>query len=41
MESHPFKNEDGKEVTFKITRGDYSPLMKLLADNLAKAKVCC
>lgn len=28
-----------KEVTFKVTRGDYAPLMKLLADNLAKAKV--
>ena len=26
-------------VTFNVTRGDYAPLMKLLADNLAKAKV--
>lgn len=25
-------------VTFKVTRGDYSPLMKLVADNLLKAK---
>ena len=27
-------------VTFKVTRGDYSPLMQHLAENLAKAKVC-
>ena len=30
-----------QEVTFKVTRGDYSPLMKLLVDNLMKAKVLC
>ena len=37
--THEFKNDDGSEVTFRVTRGDYSPLMKLLVDNLAKAKV--
>ena len=29
-----------KEVKFKVTRGDYSPLMNLLCDNLNSAKVC-
>ena len=37
--THEFKNDDGNEVTFRVTRGDYSPLIKLLVDNLAKAKV--
>ena len=37
--THEFKNGDGNEVTFRVTRGDYSPVMKLLVDNLAKAKV--
>ena len=38
--SHKFTPKDQTEaVNFKVTRGDYAPLMQLLADNLAKAKV--
>ena len=39
--SHPFTTDDGKDVVFRVTRGDYSPLMKLLVENLGSAKVRC
>ena len=36
--SHDFSS--GSDVVkFNVTRGDYSPLMKAMADNLEKAKV--
>lgn len=37
--THHFKTDDGNEVTFRVTRGDYSQLMKLLVENISKAKV--
>ena len=38
---HEFTLKGSSEpVTFKVTRGDYSPLMRRLVENLAKAKVC-
>ena len=37
--THQFKADDGNEVTFRVTRGDYSQLMKLLVENISKAKV--
>ena len=37
--THQFTAKSKESVTFKVTRGDYAPLMKLLVDNLLKAKV--
>ena len=36
---HVITDEDGKERTFTVTRGDYSPLLKLVNENLNLAKV--
>ena len=38
--SHVFTPAGSSEpITFNVTRGDYAALMKLLSDNLEKAKV--
>lgn len=37
---HQFdSSKSGKPVTFVVTRGDYSPLLALVVDELTKAKV--
>ena len=39
--THEFTPEGASEpTTFRVTRGDYAPVMEQLASNLAKAKVC-
>lgn len=38
--THEFTPKDSiNKVTFKVTRGDYSPIMQLLVENLRMAKV--